>query len=642
MFDLFRSREKSVRILLGALLVVVGLSMLTYLIPSYGSGASANDAIVAEVGGEAITLPQIQRIVQAQLRGRNMPAEILPAYVPQMIDSVINEHALAFEANRLGFEVTDQQIGDAIRTYIPNLFQDGKFLGKEAYAAILSQQNMTIPEFETEMRRQLMITRLRDVALEGIVVTPQEIELEYKKRNEKIKIDYVKLTADKYRAESQATPDEMQRYFDQNRAKYSMPEKRNMVVLIADQSKIEQTVNPTDADLQRAYTQNQAAFRLPEQVKVRHILLKTQGKPPAEETKMKAQADDLLKQVKGGANFGELVKKYSEDPGSTSTGGEYTIQKNGQMVKEFEDAAFRLKPGESEVVKTSYGYHVFQVVNHEAARLKPFDEAKPQLAAEWKKQRVNEIMQQISDRAQSALQKDPTHPEKVAADLNMQVVKADGLEAGQPVPEVGVSPDFDQSITGLKKGEVSQPVALAGNKIAVAVVQDVTPPRPATFAEVQEKVKSEIVNQRSNAAVQTHAKELLDKAKSMGGDLAKAAKAMGLEVKTSTEFTRTGAVEGLGSANYLAEGFRAADGTVLGPIPTPEGPVIAKVLAHVAADNGKFAEERNKIRDELKSQKARDRESLFEAGLRESLIKSGKIKIHQDVINRLIASYRGA
>jgi len=90
MFDLFRSREKSVRILLGALLVVVGFSMLTYLIPSYNSGASSGDVVVAEVGGEAITLPQIQRIVQAQLRGRNMPAEVLPAYVPQMIDSVIN------------------------------------------------------------------------------------------------------------------------------------------------------------------------------------------------------------------------------------------------------------------------------------------------------------------------------------------------------------------------------------------------------------------------------------------------------------------------------------------------------------------------------------------------------------------------
>jgi len=642
MFDLFRSREKSVRILLGALLVVVGLSMLTYLIPSYNSGGSTSDVVVAEVGGEAITLPQIQRIVQAQLRGRNMPPEILPAYVPQMIDTIINEHALAYEAQRLGFEVTDQQISDAIRTYIPNLFQDGKFVGKEAYASVLAQQNMTIPEFELEMRRQLLITRLRDVALEGVIVTPQEIEQEYKKRNEKIKIAYVKLTADKYKGESQPTPEELQRYFENNKAQYTIPEKRNLAILIANQAKIEQTVNPTDVDLQRAYNQNQGAFRIPEQVKVRHILLKTQGKPPADDAKIKAQADDILKQVRAGGNFAELAKKYSEDPGSKDTGGEYTIQKNGQMVKEFEDAAFRLKPGESEVIKTTYGYHVFQVINHEAARLKPFDEVKGQLATEWKKQRVNDIMQQISDKAQNLLQKDPTHPEKVAADLNMQLVRADGIEANQPVPEIGVNADFDQSITGLKKGEVSQPVALPGNKIALAVVTDVIPSRPATFAEVQDKVRTNIVNQKANTAVQNHARELVEKAKSMGGDLEKAAKSMGLEVKTSSDFARNGAVEGLGSATYFAEGFRAPDGAIVGPVPTPDGPVVAKVVSHIAADPAKLAEQRIAIRDELKTQKARDRESMFEAGLRDALIKQGKIKVHQDVINRLISSYRGA
>src|SRR3569832_600217 len=167
MFDLFRSREKSVRILLGALLVLVGLSMLTYLLPSYNSGGSSTDVVVAEVGGEAITLPQIQRIVQTQLRGRNMPPEVIPAYVPQLIDSVINEHALAYQAQKMGFEVTDAQVGDAVRTYIPNLFQDGKFVGKEAYAVVFVQQNLSIPEFETEMRRQLLITRLRDVAVQG-------------------------------------------------------------------------------------------------------------------------------------------------------------------------------------------------------------------------------------------------------------------------------------------------------------------------------------------------------------------------------------------------------------------------------------------------------------------------------------------
>jgi peptidyl-prolyl cis-trans isomerase D len=642
MFDLFRSREKSVRILLGALLVVVGLSMLTYLIPSYNSGGSSTDVVVAEVGGEAITLPQIQRIVQTQLRGRNMPPEVLPAYVPQLIDSVINEHALAYQAQKMGFEVTDAQIGDAIRTYIPNLFQDGKFVGKDAYAAVLAQQNLSIGEFETEMRRQLLITRLRDVAVQGVVVTPQEIEAEFKKRNDKIKIEYVKLTADKYKAESQATPEEIQRYYEQNKVQYTQPEKRNLAILIADQAKIEQSVNPTDTDLQKMYTQNQAAFRTPEQVKVRHILLMTQGKPPADDAKTKAQAEDLLKQVRSGANFADLAKKYSEDPGSKDKGGEYTVQRNGQMVPEFEAAAFRLKPGESEIVKTTYGYHVFQVINHEAARLKPFEEAKPQLAVEWKKQRVNDIMQQISDKAQALLQKDPTHPEKVAADLNMQLVRADGIESGQPVPEIGVSPDFDQSIVGLKKGEVSQPVALPGNKIALAVVTDVIPPRPSTLAEAQEKIKAYITNSKSNSAVQNHARELVEKSKAAGGDLVKVGKSMGLEVKTSSDFARNGAVEGVGSATYFGQAFLSPDGTILGPIGTPDGQVVAKVVAHVAADATQFAAQRNQIRDELKTQKARDREALFEAGLRESLVQSGKIKIHKDVIDRLIASYRGA
>src|SRR5262252_2305998 len=107
MFDLFRSRDKAVRILLGALLVLVGLSMLTYLIPSYGSGGSSNDIVVAEIGKEKITLPEIQRAVQNTMRGRQIPAAILPQYIPQMVDSMINERAMVYEAERLGFEVTD-------------------------------------------------------------------------------------------------------------------------------------------------------------------------------------------------------------------------------------------------------------------------------------------------------------------------------------------------------------------------------------------------------------------------------------------------------------------------------------------------------------------------------------------------------
>src|SRR5689334_11021489 len=132
----------------------------------------------------------------------------------------------------------------------------------------------------------------------------------------------------------------MQNYFKANSARYTVPETRNLAILVADQAKIEQSVNPSDADLLRAYNRDQAPFRSPESVKVRHILFKTQGKPPAEEPKIKAQAEEVLKQVKAGANFGELVKKYSEDTGSVANGGEYAGVVRGQMMPEFEQAAF--------------------------------------------------------------------------------------------------------------------------------------------------------------------------------------------------------------------------------------------------------------------------------------------------------------
>jgi len=210
---------------------------------------------------------------------------------------------------------------------------------------------------------------------------------------------------------------------------------------------------------------------------------------------------------------------------------------------------------------------------------------------------------------------------------------------GQPIPELGASPDFDQSVANLKQGQVSQPVALT-NKVAFAVVTGVIPARPNTFEEVQNQIRDSIVQKRADRAVQDHGKELLDKAKSMGGDLAKAAKAMSLEVKTSGEIDRAGNIDGLGSASYVAEGFTKPDGTVFGPIGAADGTVVARVIAHIEPDMSKLPEQRASLRDEIKSQKARDRNALFETGVKDTLTKQGKIRVHPDVLQRLIASYR--
>src|ERR1035437_1611069 len=408
MFDLFRSREKSVRVLLGALLLLVALSMLTYLVPSYNTGSSSSDMIVAEIGkDDVITLPEVQRLIQNTVRGRQLPPDVLPSYIPTMVQQLVTERALAYEAARLGFQVTDADLADTIRQAAPSLFQDGRFVGKDAYASMLAQQNITIAEFETDLRRQVLMTRLREVAIEGTIVTPLEIEQAYRKKNEKIKIEYVKIPNDKYRAEAQPTIQEIQNFFKANNARYQTLETKNLAILIADPAKLEQTAAPAGADLRRMYSQNQDSFRTPERVKVRHILLKTDAKPASEEPKIKAKAEDLLKQVRGGADFAALAKKNSEDPGSAAKGGEYPgFITRGQTVPKFEKAAFSLKPGQtSDLVKTQYGYHIIQVLQHEDARLRPFEEARSELAVVGNKQSVNDAAIRTPDTPRAPLKR---------------------------------------------------------------------------------------------------------------------------------------------------------------------------------------------------------------------------------------------
>jgi peptidyl-prolyl cis-trans isomerase D len=564
-----------------------------------------------------------------------------------MIDGLITDRALMLEAKRLGYQVSDADVADFIRQTAPGLFQNGQFVGKDAYAAMLAQSDMRIDDFENDIRRQVLLQRLRTVAVEGTIVTPAEIEQAYRKKNEKIRVEWVKLTSDKYKSELTPTPQEVQDYYKANISAYQVPEKRNLTLLIADQAKLEASLNPTDAELQTIYNQNKEAFRTPERVRARHILIKTQGKPASEEPALKAKAEGLVKQIKGGADFAKLAKENSEDNqgpdgGSAAKGGDLGQWiTHGQMVAEFDKAIFSQKVGEtSDLVKTIFGYHIIQVLERQDAGLRPFADVKAEIATQWKKQRASDIVQNASDKAQTAWQKDPGNPEKVAAQFNMQVVKFDGYGPGSTIPELGPAPDLDQALTGVKKGGITSSIA-AGTKVAVAQVTDILPPHPSKLEDVESQIKDAISARRAETVLRKHAEELVAKAREMGGDLAKAAKAMGLEVKTSADVDRNGNIEGLGTANYISEGFGKPDGTLLSPITTPDrATIVAKVAGHVDADMSQLAAQRSTIRDEIKRQRAGDRNMLFEAGVKDALTKAGKIKIHQDVINRLLASYR--
>ena len=345
--------------------------------------------------------------------------------------------------------------------------------------------------------------------------------------------------------------------------------------------------------------------------------------------------------MQGGADFADLAKKNSQDPGSGAKGGELDFITRGQTVKPFEDAAFSLKPGQtSGLVKTIYGYHIIQVEQREDAHLKPFAEVKDTLAAEYKKKQGADQIQKMTDQLTAAMRKDPAHPDKAAADVHGELIRVDNVKPGDPLPKIGVNQALQTALNGLKANEFTQPVTITPNQVAVAEVTSIAPAHPATLDEVRVQVEVAAKRQKLDDMVAKAAGDLAAKAKADGNDLARAAKELNLEMKQSTDFNRQGAVEGLGSASLLSDAFAAKDGSIVGPVAAADGKAVIAVVSHTAADMGGFASQQATLREELKSKQARERLGMFAAGVRKQLEKDGKIKIHQDTITRLEQSMR--
>jgi peptidyl-prolyl cis-trans isomerase D len=643
MFDLFRSRDTAVRILLAVILGVVAISMVAYLIPNQGTSgvASGDDTTIAKIGDEKISTTDAIQAIQTQMRGRQIPAEIIGFYAPQAIQQLINQRAMAYEAQRLGIQVTDDDVYNAIRQELPpSFFKTDGSINQDMLSQALEQQNATMSQFLSDTRRQLLVNRLQQIVTDSIVVTRSEVEKEYTHRNEKIKIDYVLVKPAAFEQQVQVAPAEIEAYFNSHRNLYSTPEKKSLAIVLLDGTKLEQGINPTDADLQAVYNGSVDRFRTPDQVKVRHILITTDA--TTTDAQAQAKAADVLKQLKAGADFADMAKKYSKDPGSANKGGDVGFITHGQMVKPFEDAAFSLKQGElSGLVKTSYGYHILQVEGRQDARVKPFAEVKDVLTTEFKKRKANEALQQLTDKAAAELKKDPAHPEKAAADAGGELVTVSNVKNGDPLPKIGVNPPFQNSLNGLKAGEVSAPVNINPNLIAIAEVTGTTPVHPSALDEVRPQVEAAVKKQKLDDMVQKKITDLAAKAKADGDDLAKAAKEMGLEMKESTDFNRQGAVEGLGSASALSEAFPAKDGSIVGPVNAADGKALVKVISHTTADMSGFAAQQATMREELKSKASRERLALFQEGLRKQLEKDGKIKIQTAVIDKLVQGMRG-
>lgn len=638
MFDLFRSREKSVRILLGVLLVLVAGSMLIYLVPSSSSGiGSANSSnIVAEVGPDKVTLQDVQRGLQ-RLRQNKIPDAQMGMFVPQIVNGLISEKALALKAKELGITVTDQEVAD----FIQSQFGSGQTIDVAVEQSIASSQNMTVPEFEQEIRSYLLTNRLQALTTQFALVSTEGAKSEFHKMNDKVSVDWVKFDQQDVASKVDQSPAAVQAWFARNRDLFMVPERRTFGLITASASDFIADAKVPDATLQRTYAENIDSYKIPERVNARHILVMTQGKPKEDANKLKAKAEDLLAKLRGGADFAELAKTSSDDSGSGQKGGELGWLTRGQTVKEFEDAAFSLPPGQiSGIVTSSFGYHIIQVNAHEPGRTRPFEEVKPELLAEAQKEAGERAADSAIAQARAEIAKTPSQAEAIAKKYKLKYNLVEKSPNAGTLPELGPQPELNTAIFSAAKGGMTSVIDIPkAGKMAFAVVTDIIPTQRAEFKDVENDVHSRYTMDAESKLVNGVAAQAATMVK-QGKSLDDVAKALNGKVGSSAPFTRSGTAEGVGPAGLLADAFTKKPGEAFGPVTSGSAGYVIRVKEFIPANDADFEKQRASIMQNLERRQGESLEALFRDGVMEEMRRQGKLKLNQPVIDRLIGSFK--
>ena len=365
MLDRMRRHKAWLKWSLGLVCVTFVLVYIPSFVTPQGASTAPN-AVVASVEGRDIEVRDFQRAYNQQVQayrqayGGNLDDRMLQqlGVEQRVLSQMIDEESVLAEADRIGLTVTDAELRERILR-LPAFQENGQFIGDQRYRQILAAQAPPIPvdEFEQQLRRQLQSDKLRDALTAWVTVSDGEVETEYRRRNEKVKVDLVLFDAAAFRAGLAPTDAEIAAHFEQHKAEYRVPEKRRVRYLHVDAATLRDRVTVSDADARQRYTETIAQYQQPEQVRASHILLKTEGK---DADAVRREAEALLAKVKGGADFAALASQYSEDEVSKAQAGDLNFFGRGAMVKEFEDAAFALEPGQtSDLVQTPYGLRGF-------------------------------------------------------------------------------------------------------------------------------------------------------------------------------------------------------------------------------------------------------------------------------------------
>jgi peptidyl-prolyl cis-trans isomerase D len=619
---------------------LVVLAFIVLYIPAFGrqrGGTTAPSDEIARVDGRSITVSDFSRAYQNQLQayraayGQSINEQLLRqlGFEQQILQQMVDQEAAMLEAERLGLAVNTDEVRQRILA-MPEFQQDGQFVGEARYRQVLDMARppVTTSQFENSLRRQLLIEKLRAVVTDWVTVTEAEADAEYKRRNEKIKVELVHVSAESFRSQVTASDSEIASYYDAHKDAYQIGERRKIRYVLVDESALRGGISVPTREIERYYNNNIEQYSTPEQVRASHILLKTEGK---DEAAVRTAAEAVLAQVKKGGDFAALAKQYSEDEKSKALGGDLDYVSRGQMDPAFEEAAFTLAPGStSELVKTSFGFHIIKIGDKKSAATRSLDEVRAQITEQLKTERAQRQASALAAEVGKTA-KTPAGLEETAKARGWKVEETGFFTREDPVLGLGASPQVTAEFFDLKDGAVTGALRVARG-FAFATLAGRLGPAIQKLEDVKDRVRDDVVKQKASALASARATSV---AASLKGatDFPAAAKKAGMEAKTSELIARGTALPDVGfNPTVEAAVFSLAVGATSDPIPTLDGATIVRVKERREVT----ADELRTSRDSARADMLRERRNQFLSSYMVKAKQKMTIVTNPEVIQRVV------
>jgi peptidyl-prolyl cis-trans isomerase D len=466
---------------------------------------SSAATFAAKVDGEKISVETVQRAwqqrqsqLQQMMRGE-IPEDLVKQQQKALLDEYVRNSLLSQRAKRFGYRVSDEALAKQIVEF-PELQVDGKF-SRDRYAMLLRQQGRSEAQFERELRDDLTVRQIQLGVVDSAFVAPYDLERRYALEKQERELDYALIPAGDFTAQVAVTDAQIQSWYDAHKSDYMLPEKADLQYVELNRASSEAAVTVNDEDLKAYYEQVKDRYESPERRHAQHILIAVaDGVGDAAAQK---KAEELVAKAKAGADFAQLAKENSKDAGSAQQGGDLGWSERGMSPGPFEDAEFSMTKGEIRgPVKSQFGYHVIRLEDIEAGHLRTFDEVRPELEAEYRKDRSQngfyEASQKLADLSFSAL----TELDSVSKALNTPVKTVSGFtrEGGG---DLGADPSVIDAVFSenvLERGRNSPLVTIGEDRALVVRVANHVPAEPRPLAEVRAQIESQLKTQAARDA----------------------------------------------------------------------------------------------------------------------------------------------